>query len=832
MSRINSFPHYRHAFFGLLSKQDKTDVKRKRSRANGKKIAIWLLALLVLAVSMFYANISIANPLSVPYIHQLCDTPDDFNGKWACGATSAVMILAYHGILDPWPFSPSYCSPTPRTSNYGQYVSNVYSYNNYPFEIGTREPSVGQVEGCPNGDFAYGAYGFIHRPKQGHENDCDTSDGPGYAKADYIKEYFELHGLVSGVKDQTTGPPTETLVKAEIDAGRPVLASTKLWNAGHLVVIKGYTYEGISNMGSSCASGCYRVNDPWPFDTPSYDEWKYRKGENYRYTWAEMQTGSKWIVTAASVPPEKEVSDLSLKWPLNGTLSDRTITLRFGDDWVDYCDGLVKQHAGLDVTAIKDEDVYAAESGTVKIAETDPYWGGWVTVEHTNSIPVFTTAYWHVNPLISAGAPVTKGQKIATIADLGSNTHFHFGVRLSSYSNISNRGALPQTDCEGDPAFPEYFIDPEIISYESNPLPDIKANGSDVPLTIPQGDLLTLIVSLNPGSHDGEDADWWVAVYTPFDTPYDCFYFDCDPDGCSWEPGLSVTYQGPLFNLPQAEVLNISGLSAGTYKFYFGIDTNMNGILDFDWLYYDGVVVNVIAPLDTSPPSVPTGLIATAISSSQIDLSWTASADDIGVEGYNIYRDGVYLKSVTTTSASDTGLSPDTQYCYTVSAYDGAGNESDQSSQACATTSSLTSTPPTASITNPSNGSTFTEYVGDTISFQGSGTDSDGYIVSYKWDFGNGSTSTQQNPSHSYSSAGTYTVTLTVTDDGGATGTDSISVQVVTPITSGVLQVTPGDGLVSSGLRVGHSVLRARRIPFLILAGPLLTGQHQRQRTG
>jgi len=91
-------------------------------------------------------------------------------------------------------------------------------------------------------------------------------------------------------------------------------------------------------------------------------------------------------------------------------------------------------------------------------------------------------------------------------------------------------------------------------------------------------------------------------------------------------------------------------------------------------------------PTDTTPPSIPTGLTATAISSSQIDLSWNASTDNVGVAGYKIYRGGTYLKSVTTTSTSDTGLTASTQYCYTVSAYDAARNESGQSIFECATT--------------------------------------------------------------------------------------------------------------------------------------------------
>ncbi|MBI4713426.1 MAG: PQQ-binding-like beta-propeller repeat protein [Planctomycetes bacterium] len=89
---------------------------------------------------------------------------------------------------------------------------------------------------------------------------------------------------------------------------------------------------------------------------------------------------------------------------------------------------------------------------------------------------------------------------------------------------------------------------------------------------------------------------------------------------------------------------------------------------------------------DTTPPSTPTGLIATAVSSSQINLSWTASTDNIGVAGYKVYRNGIYLISVSTTSYSNAGLTPATTYSYTVAAYDAAGNTSIQSNPVSATT--------------------------------------------------------------------------------------------------------------------------------------------------
>src|SRR3989344_4707522 len=88
---------------------------------------------------------------------------------------------------------------------------------------------------------------------------------------------------------------------------------------------------------------------------------------------------------------------------------------------------------------------------------------------------------------------------------------------------------------------------------------------------------------------------------------------------------------------------------------------------------------------DTAAPSTPTGLTATA-ASSQINLSWTASTDNVGVTGYKIFRGGVQVGISVTTNYSDTGLTASTLYTYTVSAYDAANNNSAQSSAASATT--------------------------------------------------------------------------------------------------------------------------------------------------
>ena len=100
------------------------------------------------------------------------------------------------------------------------------------------------------------------------------------------------------------------------------------------------------------------------------------------------------------------------------------------------------------------------------------------------------------------------------------------------------------------------------------------------------------------------------------------------------------------------------------------------------------------AAADTQPPSVPTGLQASAVSSSRIDLSWNASSDNVGVTGYDIRRDGQLVTTVVGTSYSDTGLSPNTNYVYTVAARDAAGNVSNNSSPANATTQAAPDTQP------------------------------------------------------------------------------------------------------------------------------------------
>ncbi|MEV6983327.1 glycosyl hydrolase family 18 protein [Sphaerisporangium sp. NPDC051017] len=79
---------------------------------------------------------------------------------------------------------------------------------------------------------------------------------------------------------------------------------------------------------------------------------------------------------------------------------------------------------------------------------------------------------------------------------------------------------------------------------------------------------------------------------------------------------------------------------------------------------------------DTTAPSVPGNLRSTGTSSSSVSLAWDASTDNVGVTGYNVYRGGNLVTTVTGTSYTDSGLSANTAYSYTVRARDAAGNVS------------------------------------------------------------------------------------------------------------------------------------------------------------
>ncbi|WP_017593607.1 glycosyl hydrolase family 18 protein [Nocardiopsis potens] len=91
---------------------------------------------------------------------------------------------------------------------------------------------------------------------------------------------------------------------------------------------------------------------------------------------------------------------------------------------------------------------------------------------------------------------------------------------------------------------------------------------------------------------------------------------------------------------------------------------------------------------DTEAPTAPTGLASTGTTSSTVALSWKASTDDTGVAGYEVVSGGQPVRTVigTGTETTVSGLKADTEYTFTVRAFDAAGNRSAESGSVTART--------------------------------------------------------------------------------------------------------------------------------------------------
>jgi chitodextrinase len=109
-------------------------------------------------------------------------------------------------------------------------------------------------------------------------------------------------------------------------------------------------------------------------------------------------------------------------------------------------------------------------------------------------------------------------------------------------------------------------------------------------------------------------------------------------------------------------------------------------------------IYSVSSGPDTQAPTVPTNLSASSIGQTSFSLSWTASTDNVGVTGYEVFANGASKGTTTSTSLSITGLSCNTAYSMTVKARDAANNWSAASSALVVTTSGCSTIDPAMKI--------------------------------------------------------------------------------------------------------------------------------------
>src|ERR1700719_4492129 len=155
---------------------------------------------------------------------------------------------------------------------------------------------------------------------------------------------------------------------------------------------------------------------------------------------------------------------------------------------------------------------------------------------------------------------------------------------------------------------------------------------------------------------------------------------------------------------PTGATFSDMGLAASTSYSYRVRATDAAGNLS---AYSNTASVSTPAPPDTTPPTAPTNLTATASSASQINLAWTASTDNVGVTGYRVERcqsaacsNFAQVSTPAGTTFSDMGLAASTSYSYRVRATDVANNLSAYSGTASASTPAPPDTTPPTAPTN------------------------------------------------------------------------------------------------------------------------------------
>ncbi|RDH83782.1 MAG: hypothetical protein DIZ80_06490 [endosymbiont of Galathealinum brachiosum] len=131
---------------------------------------------------------------------------------------------------------------------------------------------------------------------------------------------------------------------------------------------------------------------------------------------------------------------------------------------------------------------------------------------------------------------------------------------------------------------------------------------------------------------------------------------------------------------------------------------------------------------DTLAPSTPTNLrySSSSLISTSVQLLWDTSADNIAVAGYKIYRDGVQIATTTKLLFTDTELQPSTNYQYTVSAFDNAGNNASSNALSITTTASISdneapSAPVLSSSSQPTSSSISIQWTASTDNISLSG---------------------------------------------------------------------------------------------------------------
>lgn len=293
----------------------------------------------------------------------------------------------------------------------------------------------------------------------------------------------------------------------------------------------------------------------------------------------------------------------------------------------------------------------------------------------------------------SQAAVVSANSTSTTITGLAASTTYYFRVRANNTSGSSSWSATSSATTQSSGGSWVQIISDDFESGFGNwndggadarryTGGGNQANSGTASLAIQDNTSTSVITTdqLNLSAYDEVKIDFW---YYPvsMDNANEDFWLQISVDDgpyvtkATW--ARNTDFQN---NTAYTESVEINDVSlSGNVKLRFRCDASGNG----DDVYIDDIVISAKSTGGTpSPPSAPSGLNATAASSSSIDLSWTDNSnneDDFQIQRSLTGTGGWSQVSVTSpnaTSFTDTGLSASTDYYYRVRARNTTGNSS------------------------------------------------------------------------------------------------------------------------------------------------------------